>query len=564
MFSARWSGVVAGLLALAGCGDDSEPGGEGGTTAATTSDGGATSTTTASGGAGGGGGAAGSCSATCSDHGTCVLVDGAPTCACEPGYYPVSLECLADPCEQGGTCYYVDADSGSDTADGSLANPWQTIDRVEAAAPNLVAGDYVLFRRGGQWTAQGSLDVRNVTGTEGEPITYGAYGPVGDPLPQFRAIRVRLVSHVTLRDLESVGSDGGPCLNVSEADHVIVQGVTAHDCQSNGIHFGSQASHGVMIDNLVYDVLANDALVVHSPMDLTEQTKVGDHFWIVDNRVPGPVAEQPVDVATGSDTVPGSRDIKVVGNRLSRGGNGCVALGHGTSVAWVVGNWLGNCTATETAYAIGVGGTHLANSGTHHRISGNVVFYNLMSAVNTYGESPAVVPAWIEHNTFVSVIGRRPVFRAAYEGAEIAFSSNVVWTTGNNAHVGLVTDTVITAMDHNWYVPETDPACSIDGRSLVEWQGATGFDAHSSCSAVPGLSLPSQGEVDDFDGWTDSSFLAHFVPDSEWEGCPQQIGAIRCDGSQRIEIEPIPDYPDNGGLGWTGPLIVKQRYPLTP
>jgi hypothetical protein len=554
---------LAALLLLA-CGEDSEAGGVAGSSSTTTdSQGGAGGTGTGTAGSGGVAGAGGGgCSEACSGHGACVWVDGAPTCACESGYYPVGMACLEDPCEQGGSCYYVDAADGSDSADGSASNPWQSIARVETAAAVFNPGDYVLFRRGGQWTSEGNLDIRAVNGTEQGPVTYGAYGPLALPIPQFRGIRVNDASHITVRGVESVGSDGGPCINVTEADHVTIQEVTAHDCQNNGIHFGSRASYGVMIDNLVYDIPSNDALVVHSPTTLTDQTKVGDHFWIVDNRVPGPVAEQPVDVATGDDTVPGSRDIKVVGNQLSRGSNGCVALGHGTSVAWVVGNLMGDCTTSETAFAIGVSGSHQENSGTLYRISGNVVFYNLMSSVNTYGESPAVPVAWIEHNTFVSVIGARAVFRAGYEPADLTFSNNIVWTTAGNAHVGLPSPAVISAMDHNWFVPGDDPACNIDGQALTDWQVATGLDAHSSCASVPGLSLPTDVEVADFDHWMDAGFLERFIPDAGWSGCQDQIGAFDCNGTQRVELEPISGYADNGGYGWSGPLIVKQRYPL--
>lgn len=555
--------VLASAGLLAACSDESEPAGPTPTGGTTAMGGGGSGGSTSSGGSGGtAGSGGGTCTEDCSGHGQCVLVDGAPTCACETGYYPVGLACPEDPCEQGGTCYYVDATGGDDSADGSRSTPWRTLARVESAADTLNPGDYVLFLRGEQWTDEGSFDVRDVIGTEENPVTYGAYGPLSSPLPQFRAIRFNDSSHVTLRDVESVGSDGGPCINTNASDHVTIQATTVHDCQNNGIHFGSRASYGVMIDNLVYDIPSNDALVVHSPMTLTEETKVGDHFWIVDNRVPGPTAEQPVDVATGDDTVPGSRDIKVVGNRLSRGSNGCVALGHGTSVAWIVGNLMGNCTSSETAFAIGVSGSHQDLSGTDYRISGNVVFYNLMSSVNTYGESPAVPAAWIEHNTFVSVIGRRAVFRVAYEPADLTFSNNIVWTTDSQAHVGLPSSAVITAMDFNAYVPDTDPQCNIDGQSLADWQTATGLDASSTCGAVPGMSLPTQGEVDDFDHWTDAGFLDRFIPDATWSGCQDEIGAFDCSGQLRIEFEPIPGYDDNNGYGWSGPLIVKQRYPL--
>lgn len=72
--------------------------------------------------------------------------------------------------------YYVSS-TGSDAADGSQANPWQTIAKVNAAP--LAAGDQVLFRRGD--TFQGSL-IPPTSGATGNPITFGAYGAGAKPI----------------------------------------------------------------------------------------------------------------------------------------------------------------------------------------------------------------------------------------------------------------------------------------------------------------------------------------------------------------------------------------------
>jgi hypothetical protein len=495
----------------------------------------------------------------CSGHGRCVAVDGLPTCACDSGYYPVGLDCLADPCETGGTCYYVDADGGLDTNPGTRLEPWQTLGRVQDAMSGLEPGDYVLFQRGDSWSDTAAFRIRDMDGAPDEVITFGAYDE--GARPQLMAIRMERVSHVTVRDLESVGSDSGPCVSVSESAHVILQDLHAHGCRSNGLHFGTATEYGVLIDNRVWDVGANDALVVHNPMTVTEETKVGDHFWIVDNFVPGDIGEQPVDVATGTDDVPGSRDIKVVGNVLTGGGNGCIALGHGTSVAWVVGNLLGNCTRTETAFAVGIGGQHLENSGTDYQLAGNVIFHNLMPSVEIGGQEPAVPRAFIHHNTIVHAVGRRSAIRSSVEIA-FSFDHNIVWPTGTQAHVQLRASEDVTAMDDNWYVPADLAECRIVGQSLSDWSAGTGFDARSECSAVPGLEEPTVEEAADFDSWTTPAFLAHFIPDPGWAGCARHIGAFDCDGNLYIDFQPFAGYDDNEGYGWEGPLIVRQRYGL--
>jgi len=554
--------LIGSILCIAGCGGDDEADRDAGAAIDSAPSGADASDGAAADANVGADAGATSCDEDCSGHGHCVLVAGAPTCACDSGYYRVGLACLEDPCETGGTCYYFDADSGDDDADGSKATPWQTLAKVQEVDATLPPGAYVLFRRGRDWSAN-NLTLGGIEGTEEAPVTVGAYGPVAEPRPILHKVTIRNSSHVTLRDIESNGSTSGPCIPVSVADHVIVQDTTAHNCTSNGIHWGGNTSYGVAIDNLVYDVHANDALVVHSPTDLTEDNKVGDHFWIVDNRVPGPVAEQPVDIATGDDVVAGSRDIKIVGNVLARGNAGCVTAGHGTSVVWIVGNLLGNCPVAQTAFSLGVGGTHGANSGTMFQVRGNVVFWNRMSML-ARGELPQTPMSVFERNTIVTGIGERTIWATQFPEGDVSFERNLLWTTGGNAHValdGTASDT-ISAMDHNWYVPDTGSECRIDGNTLSEWQAATGFDTNSSCASVPGLSQPTQVEVDDFDSWTSPDFLAHFIPDQGWAGCADQIGAFDCDGSWPVVIEPFPDYDDNGGYGWKGPLIVQQRYPL--
>lgn len=324
---------------------------------------------------------------------------------------------------------------------------------------------------------------------------------------------------------------------------------------------GTASEYGVFVDNRVWDVNHNDALVVHNPGTVTEETKVGDHFWIVDNEVPGDIGEQPVDIATGTDDIPGSRDLKIVGNVLTGGGNGCVAIGHGSSVAWIVGNLMGNCTRSETAFAVGVSGQHGEHSGTDFQVAGNVIFHNMMPSVQIGGEPPAVPQAFVHHNTIIQAIGLRSALRSSVEIA-LSFDHNILWPTGGQAHIQLSSSGDVTAMDHNWYVPANNPDCRILGQSLAEWTSQSGFDSHSQCSDVSGIDEPTVEEAADFDSWTTPEFLSNFIPDVGWEGCAEQIGAFDCDGNQYIEFVPFDTYDDNDGYGWEGPLIVRQRYRL--
>lgn len=72
----------------------------------------------------------------------------------------------------GPTVYYVDSVAGLDTNTGTaIDKPWKTVAKVNATG--LVAGDQVLFKRGGVWTE--TLTPAG-SGTASQPITFGAYG----------------------------------------------------------------------------------------------------------------------------------------------------------------------------------------------------------------------------------------------------------------------------------------------------------------------------------------------------------------------------------------------------
>lgn len=493
----------------------------------------------------------------CGGGGRCVVVKGAASCECGPRYYRVGLACLSDPCERGGTCYYVDSESGSDDYPGSRELPWRTLNRAKEGARSLGPGDYLLFRRGGTWTNSGILRIHDVNGEPNIPVTIGAYDK--GPRPRLRKITVSGVTYVTIRDFEQVGSARGPCISVSHSSYVTLQNIHAHDCQNNGLYFGAATDHGVMIDNRIWNIHGNDALVVHNPDPVTENTRVGDHFWIVDNVVPGGVPEQPIDIATGTNYVNGARDLKIVGNQLRGGGQGCVTLGHGSSVAWIIGNLMGDCTSRQTASALGVGGSLGMRSGTDYQIAGNAIFHNLMPSIQIRAGALPGPQVFIHHNTIINGIGRRPAIRANGE-AQVELYQNIVWPTDSHAHVRLKSEEDVLSANDNWYVPEVHGHCRILGKSLYEWQRDSGHDSRSHCEPVPGVSEPSSEEASDIDLWRSPSFLRHFIPKPGWVGCDRHIGAFDCMGRQFKTFVPFKNYKDNGGYGWPGPLIVQQRY----
>jgi len=72
--------------------------------------------------------------------------------------------------------YYVDATLGDDSNPGTQTQPWKTISKVNST--NLSAGDNIYFKRGETWRE--TLTVPS-SGTDGNPITFGAYGTGNKP-----------------------------------------------------------------------------------------------------------------------------------------------------------------------------------------------------------------------------------------------------------------------------------------------------------------------------------------------------------------------------------------------
>lgn len=76
--------------------------------------------------------------------------------------------------------FYVSA-AGSDAADGlTPATAWATVAKVNSSQGSFLPGDYILFRRGDTFT--GTMLYITTAGTDGRPITYGAYGAGARPV----------------------------------------------------------------------------------------------------------------------------------------------------------------------------------------------------------------------------------------------------------------------------------------------------------------------------------------------------------------------------------------------
>jgi hypothetical protein len=88
--------------------------------------------------------------------------------------------------------YYVDATNGNDSRTGfSETMAWKTIAKVNRSG--FKPGDQILFKRGDVWREQ--LTVPS-SGSDGLPITFGAFGSSADALPVING--ANLITHGSL------------------------------------------------------------------------------------------------------------------------------------------------------------------------------------------------------------------------------------------------------------------------------------------------------------------------------------------------------------------------------
>ncbi len=97
-----------------------------------------------------------------------------PTMAAQPAYAASNLEVQQAAAQRivSGTTYYV-SNAGNDANDGkSESAPWKTLEHVNLQ--QFRPGDQILFKAGDVW--DGSLKLRNTSGTKEAPIIFDKYG----------------------------------------------------------------------------------------------------------------------------------------------------------------------------------------------------------------------------------------------------------------------------------------------------------------------------------------------------------------------------------------------------
>ncbi len=156
-----------------------------------------------------------------------------------------------------GATYYVDAQQGSDDADGKAATPagasgpWKTLLKVNATT--FSPGDKILLAAGQRWTGQlhplGS-------GAAGNPIVVDIYGGGGKPLiaadgAMAAAVRLFNQSYWEIKHLEVTNTAAAPGdlrgISVEGCDagvlsHIYIVDCYVHDVSGEAKYFGSGTS----------------------------------------------------------------------------------------------------------------------------------------------------------------------------------------------------------------------------------------------------------------------------------------------------------------------------------
>jgi len=157
------------------------------------------------------------------------------------GYRPAS----------GTPAYYVDAQNGSDTADGrSAATAWKSLSKISGLTLN--PGEVLRLARGSIWTGQLII---SSSGSDASPISVEAYGSGEAPtieLPDVEANAIRVTgSHVVILDLR-LRNIKYVAVFVAESSQYVVVGGT--EIVNAGLGISFQGSHHKALSNYIHDL----------------------------------------------------------------------------------------------------------------------------------------------------------------------------------------------------------------------------------------------------------------------------------------------------------------------
>ncbi len=149
---------------------------------------------------------------------------------------------------QGGKQYYVDAQNGNDSANGSFDAPWKSLAKVSSF--EFSAGDRIKFKRGATWN--GEFLFISASGNAGAPIVFEAYGNGNNPKILNGGIIITGAQHIQLKNFETSHNAYAGIVLQGGAQHIEISNNILHH-NSAGIWTGNNAGmNNVISGNLVY------------------------------------------------------------------------------------------------------------------------------------------------------------------------------------------------------------------------------------------------------------------------------------------------------------------------
>jgi hypothetical protein len=183
--------------------------------------------------------------------------------------------------------YYVDPSSISVIADGTLANPWKTIEDVNNGTTLLNPGDMVLFRRGE--TFSGKLNILR-SGTFDNPIVYGNYG-LGK-LPEFDTPFSDIIN---IKNSEYVVIDGIKITDksIDKKDHSMLANIsyainidnspncTVKNCDISLVGIGISVNKGSDYTTITRNYMYNLRMVRNTPTSINADDDFGANPMVI-------------------------------------------------------------------------------------------------------------------------------------------------------------------------------------------------------------------------------------------------------------------------------------------
>jgi hypothetical protein len=387
--------------------------------------------------------------------------------------------------------YYVDHTGGSDNNQGTTTSgAWQSLARIRQT--HLNPGDFVLLKRGETWGEQLQI---NASGSDGAPITFGAYGtgnmPVIDGTNLTLAAQTGLVnasarSYLVLDGLEVRNSQRDGVVPYM-ANFLTIRNCRIHDNQFNGI-LAFNGNSTTIEDSGIY---ANGLDLTNSYAGILIDGNGGPQtgFLISNNYIHdnigglGWLGANGIYLGHTGSNIPKLTNVVIAGNDISRNGNPSQnQAGRGIS-----GSFTGDVSVTgNTVSSNASAGIYLGDVGLvlTINISQNVFYDNALRQFGgiTDGSALATQNLLLVDNPNITGMG-----------AEIGGTGP--WTLANN----MFAFTTQTGDAYRGFIRINNP----EQDSLLQ------SDYNTFYSAGPNRWLQSDGTVLSFAGWQAAGYDAH-------------------------------------------------------